>query len=139
MNAHDMAAIHAASFTQSRPWTADEFAALLAHPGVFACSNGQAFALVRVIVDEAELLTIATHPDVQRQGRARALMAMWQSEAAERGAHRAFLEVASDNSAAQHLYLTCGFVQTGLRTGYYPRAGGTSADAVIMTRDLTLG
>ena len=139
MNPHEMAAIHAAAFSQSRPWSADEFAEFLAQPAVFACESGQSFALVRVIADEAELLTIATHPSVQREGRARELMHMWQSEAVRRGAQHAFLEVAADNSAAQHLYLSCGFVQAGLRKDYYARAGGRAADAVIMTRDLTQG
>ncbi len=139
MNPHDMAAIHAAAFTQSRPWNADEFAEFLAHPMVFTSTSGQSFALVRVIADEAELLTIATHPKVQREGNARKLMHAWQSEATRRGAHHAFLEVASDNTVALRLYRSCGFSQTGLRREYYRRAGGRAADAVIMTRDLTQG
>jgi len=134
-----MAALHAAAFTQSRPWSEEEFTTLLAQPAVFACNTGQSFALVRVIVDEAELLTIATHPNAQRQGHARALMEMWKTKARQRGAQQAFLEVASDNIAAQRLYHSDGFVQSGLRRGYYPRDGAPAADAVIMTRDLTLG
>lgn len=134
-----MAAIHAAAFEQSRPWSAGEFASLLSHPGVFAVGDLRAFALVRVVLDEAELLTIATHPDAHRQGLARALMDTWQTEAARRGARRAFLEVALDNDAARALYASCGYIRTGLRPAYYPRTGAHAADAVIMARDLTQG
>lgn len=135
----DMAAIHKAAFTQSRAWSAEEFASLLAHPSVFACGDSRAFALVRVVADEAELLTIATHPLFQRQGHARAVMTAWQEEATKRGATRGFLEVASDNAAARQLYQACGYSQTGLRQAYYPREGARAADAVIMARDLTQG
>ena len=133
-----MAATHAAAFTQSRPWSALEFAALLDSPLVFAAGDARCFALVRVIADEAELLTIASHPDHQRQGLARTVMDQWQSEAAERGAASGFLEVAADNSAALALYRACGFETSGLRRGYYKRTDGAAADAVLMQKALAL-
>lgn len=136
MTPQDMARLHARAFDQSRPWSADEFAALTAMPGVFAVGDATAFALVRVIVDEAELLTIATAPECRRQGKARLLMTAWQKEAANRGATRAFLEVAGDNAAALSLYAACGFRDSGLRKAYYPRKNGPAADALIMSRNL---
>jgi ribosomal-protein-alanine N-acetyltransferase len=135
----DLAATHAAAFTQARPWSAAEFETLLASPFVFLCGDARAFALVRVVADEAELLTIATHPDHQRKGLARALMEAWQAEAARRGATRAFLDVAADNAPAEALYLACGYVRTGLRRAYYARPDGPAADAILMARDLTPG
>ena len=69
MTPQDLAHTHAAAFTQSRPWTADEFADLLANRFThYVVGNAQSFALFQVIADEAELLTIATHPSHQRQG-----------------------------------------------------------------------
>ncbi len=134
-----MAAIHRAAFTQSRPWTETEFAALLVQDSVFAVGDATGFALVRVIVDEAELLTIAVHPQAQRQGQARRLMQAWHDAAVARGAHHAFLEVAVDNTPARALYHSCAYTEAGLRRAYYARRDAPSADAVIMTRDLTLG
>ncbi|TDK42431.1 GNAT family N-acetyltransferase [Antarcticimicrobium luteum] len=134
-----MAMTHAAAFRQSRPWRADEFAALLSLPGTFALGDSACFALVRVIADEAELLTIATHPDHRRQGRARTCMAAWMAEAARRGAAQAFLEVAHDNAAALALYEAMGFHRSGLRRGYYPRPGAVAADAVLMSCRLPSG
>ncbi|KIC11801.1 alanine acetyltransferase [Leisingera sp. ANG-M1] len=131
-----MAAAHAAAFTQSRPWSADEFASLLESPLAFAAGDARCFALVRVIADEAELLTMATDPDHQQQGLARTCMAAWESIARERGAAEAFLEVAADNAPAQALYRTCGFAECGRRAGYYRREGAEPADAVLMRKAL---
>lgn len=137
IDAATFAALHHAAFTQSRPWSANEFDDLMGMSGCFAIGDPCAAALVRVVADEAELLTIATHPDHRRQGRARQLMDQWQAMARDRGAERAFLEVAEDNPAAIALYSACGFTTAGRRRGYYPRPSAPAADAVIMTRDLT--
>lgn len=131
-----MAATHAAAFTLERPWSAREFAALLDQPQCFALGDASCFALARVILDEAELLTIATHPAHQGRGLARACMAAWMAEAQARGASHAFLEVAADNGPALALYAACGFESCGRRRGYYRRENAAAADAVIMSRDL---
>jgi len=131
-----MATTHAAAFTQSRPWSETEFADLLDSPLTFAVGDARCFALVRVIVDEAELLTIACHPDHQRQGLARKLMSQWQDEATQRGAETAFLEVAADNAPACDLYKTCGFTTCGNRPGYYRRQNGPAVDAILMQQAL---
>lgn len=131
-----MARAHKAAFTQSRPWNAGEFASLLESPLTFAIGDARCFALVRVIADEAELLTIATHPEHQRQGLARQIMDIWQQEAAARGATEAFLEVAADNLPAQTLYEANGFAECGRRAGYYARKDAPAVDAVLMRRTL---
>lgn len=136
MTPQDMAATHAAAFTQSRPWSAAEFTALLDSPLVFVIGDPRCFALIRVVADEAELLTIATHPDHQRQGLARSLMRDWQVQAATRGAASAFLEVAADNASALALYLGEGFAEMGRRKGYYPRKGQPAVDAILLSRAL---
>ncbi len=136
ISAKEMAATHAAAFAKTRPWAAPEFESLL-QGGAFAVGNADCFALVRVIVDEAELLTIATHPTHQRQGLARAIMIDWQRAAGERGATRAFLEVAADNLPAIALYHLCGFQTNGIRPGYYRRDDGSKSDALMMTCSLT--
>ncbi|KUP94397.1 ribosomal protein S18-alanine N-acetyltransferase [Tritonibacter horizontis] len=129
-----LAATHAAAFTQSRPWTTQEFADLLADRFTHLTGDGRAFALVREITDEAELLTIATHPDHQRQGHGTRIMQDWMRKAAQRGVTTAFLEVAADNGAAQALYSSCGFGLVGIRKAYYPRPKAAAADALLMKR-----
>jgi ribosomal-protein-alanine N-acetyltransferase len=132
----EMARIHAAAFTQSRPWSEDEFSSLLSSPLAFAAGDARAFALVRVIAGEAELLTIATAPSHQRQGLGRNTMQIWQQLAQTHGADTAFLEVAADNTAAHDLYLAEGFVACGQRPGYYSRENAGSVDAIVMRKNL---
>lgn len=134
-----MATVHAAAFTQSRPWTASEFSDFLNQTYCFAVGDTRCFALLRTIADECEVLTIATHPDHQQQGLATAIMAKWVPVAQNRGATRAFLEVAADNAAGIALYAKTGFIPCGRRPGYYQRKGQDSVDAVLMTCDLTQG
>lgn len=136
MTPDQMAATHAAAFARARPWSAAEFAALLVRPGSFAVGDARCFALGRVVADEAELLTIATDPDHQRQGRARAVMRDWLAQAAARGAAVAFLEVAEDNAPARALYAAYGFAEVGRRKGYYRHADGARVDAVLLRRAL---
>jgi [ribosomal protein S18]-alanine N-acetyltransferase len=132
-----MAILHAAAFTQSRPWSADEFASLISSPLCFAIGDSRCFALVRVIADEAELLTIATHPDQARQGLALQCMTQWQDQVQRRGAVRAVLEVADDNGAARALYAKCGFEHCGIRRGYYSRTPLPAVDAIVLQRLFT--
>lgn len=136
LTAAQMAATHAAAFTLSRPWTEAEFAALLDSPLILAAGDSRCFALLRVVADEAELLTIATRPEHQRRGLARRCIAGWESDLRGRRVAEVFLEVAADNTPAQALYLACGFANCGLRRGYYPRPGAKAADAVLMRKAL---
>lgn len=139
MTPQDMAATHAAAFRQARPWAASEFADLLSQRFCHAIGDRDCFALVRVIADEAELLTIATHPHMQRRGLARACMRTWHQTARGLGATRGFLDVAADNRPALALYTACGYRRCGLRPGYYPRRDGGAVDAVLMSCELTPG
>jgi ribosomal-protein-alanine N-acetyltransferase len=131
-----LATLHAAAITTPRPWSETEFAALLATPGTFATGDARAFAMGRVILDEAELLTIATHPDYRRRGLGCAMLSAFESEACARGATIAHLEVAADNVPAIALYEGAGYARTGLRRGYYRAPDGTLVDAVLMTKAL---
>ena len=61
-----LAAVHARAFPA--PWSRDEFAALLAQPGVLAVVEPDGFILIRVVLDEAEILTLAVRPAARRAG-----------------------------------------------------------------------
>lgn len=136
MTPADMASTHAAAFTQSRPWTAEEFADLLTNRFTHFVGAAQAFAVFQVIADSAELLTIATHPRFQRQGLARALMNEWHDSARKLGAMQAVLDVAADNHAAISLYESCGYARCAIRKQYYLRENAMNMDAIVMNRGL---
>ena len=129
-----LAALHRAAFVHERPWSADEFATLLDSPHCHLAPAPQGFALWRAMAGEAELLTIAVHPEHQGRGVGASLMRGWMAQAAPL-AETAFLEVAGDNGAACGLYARFGFVVVARRADYYRRAD-TRADALVMRAPL---
>lgn len=135
MTPADMARIHAAAMLVPRPWSASEIADLLA-TGAFGVAGDHAFAIGRVTLDEAELLTLATDPAHQRQGHARATLAAYHAGAAQRGARASLLEVAADNGPARTLYAHAGYREVGRRRGYYLIPGSSAVDALILRRAL---
>jgi [ribosomal protein S18]-alanine N-acetyltransferase len=136
MTPETMAGIHAASFTTPRAWSAAEFADLLRNPRVFVLTESGGFLLGRVVADEAEILTLAVAPQSRRTGIAKRLVAEFQTQARAAHATRAFLEVSAENRAAGMLYTEAGFVQGGLRRGYYRDPDGRAIDALVLWRDL---
>jgi len=88
-----------------------------------------AFAVYWVVAGELELLNVAVHPSARRQGIGRTLVAHLAAEARELGASRILLEVRRGNAGARALYTALGFVESGVRRGYYDDG---AEDAVLM-------
>ena len=132
-----LAALHAASFTTPRPWSAAEFVDLIASPHCFLLVEPDGFLLGRVIVDEAELLTVAVAAPARRQGTGGRLLECFAQTAQARGACTAFLEVAASNAAAQALYAKAGWEMAGRRQAYYPTPDGRAEDALVLRKALT--
>lgn len=137
------AALHRDAFTAlgETPWSRQDLGELLASPGaaglmIEADGHAVGFALWRRAADEAELLTLAVSPNHRRQGAGTCLVLAVMRSARNSGARDLILEVGVDNPAARALYDELGFVAVGRRMGYYRRAAGSAADAVIMRRDL---
>lgn len=127
------AALHRQCFAQ--PWDAAAMADMLAMPGCLGWIAGTdplGLVLCRVAVDEAELLTIGVLPAHRSRGHADRLLTMAQEAARSAGARAMFLEVATDNSAAQSLYQKHGFVAVGRRHNYY----GQNIHALVLKRVL---
>jgi len=132
-----MAQIHAAAFTLQRPWSRQEFTDLLDQPSTFLKPVGESgFALGRAIADEAELLTIAVHPDDQRLGHGQACLNAFVDHAKSNAIETLFLEVEADNEAAIGLYTATGFQNSGRRKNYYKRSDGRRSDAILMVLKL---
>lgn len=126
-----LAALHASAFPT--PWSAAVFADLLVQPGVFAVVEADGFILMRAVLDEAEILTLAVRPSARGAGLGGRLVGQGAVRAAQAGATRIFLEVAEDNAAARALYDRAGFRQIGRRRGYYD---GGRIDALVLEREL---
>ena len=132
--AEALAALHAAAF--DRPWTSGEIADLMRSLGVVAFEAPGGCILVRVLSEEAEVLTLAVEPAVRRRGTGRALVRAAVAAAETAGARAIFLEVAADNAPAVALYEGEGFERAAVRRGYYARPGGPAEDALLLRRPL---
>lgn len=141
-DAPEIARLHGESF--ARPWSAREVAALLAPPGAALVTSDHAdgtlagFIIGRIVVDEAEILSVAVASSGRRRGKGRTLVRAFLDLASARGARRIFLEVAAGNSNARALYERAGFQVTGVRRAYYEVPGEPAEDAVVMVLDLAL-
>lgn len=82
-----------------------------------------------LILDEAHITNIAIHPNYRGQGIGEALLDEVMQKARKLGATKMTLEVRISNTVAQSLYQKKGFVQSGIRKGYYT---DNQEDAIIM-------
>jgi [ribosomal protein S18]-alanine N-acetyltransferase len=138
-DAHAIAMLHGASFR--RGWTDGEIETLLRDRGVIAHramtgSSLAGFILSRLVVDEAEILSVAVASSRRKRGLARRLLDLHLRRLAGVGAAAVFLEVDEDNVPARRLYQRGGFREVGRRDGYYRDAAGRPAAALILRRDL---
>lgn len=138
-DAEALAEIHSSAF--ARMWTADEFAALLAERTAFAIGIRRdwlarrrlvGFVLVRVVLDEAEILTIAVRKDCRGRGYGRMLMTEALRRLSRAGAVACFLEVDGDNAPAVGLYRSLGFEIVGRRKDYYQAGSPGGGTALVM-------
>ncbi len=120
----------------SLPWPERSFRYELtdnpASRGWVAESDGRVVAMLVawLLVDEAHIATISTHPDFRRQGIAKKLLAYALQHMKSEGAVTSFLEVRAGNLAAQEMYGKFGYKVSGRRKRYYK---DNDEDAVLMT------
>jgi ribosomal-protein-alanine N-acetyltransferase len=137
-----LAAVHAGAF--ARPWGEGEFTALLRKPttrthALLSGPDLAGFAMSQLVIDEAEVLTVAVAPRMRGRGHAGPLLARHLGDLAAEGARVVHLEVEVGNAPALALYVRAGFREVGRRPGYYAKAGDTSAEAVRMTLEFLEG
>ena len=82
-----------------------------------------------LVVDEAHITNIAVHLLFRRKGIGRAILKALMMEAHGMGIEKMTLEVRASNVEAQRLYKKLGFVEVGVRKGYY---SDNAEDAIIM-------
>jgi ribosomal-protein-alanine N-acetyltransferase len=134
-----IAALHATSF--HRGWSDGDIEnmlldrAVLAHRATLG-RNLVGFILSRVVVDEAEILSVAVSATRRGKGLARRLLDLHLRRLAGLGARAVFLEVGQDNVPALRLYKRAGFREVGRREAYYRDAAGKTTAALVLRRDL---
>jgi [ribosomal protein S18]-alanine N-acetyltransferase len=131
-----IAALHSRCF--ETPWPHETIIDFVANDLVLVSGDDvHGFIIVRHIMDEAEILSLAVTSDQRQSGLGSRLVMAARERLHQMGIKRLFLEVAEDNHAARSLYERAGFRQIGLRKAYYKRATGPYCDAIIMAVDLT--
>ncbi len=133
------AALHAACFDEA--WSESAVAELLAMPGSFgllAAAGGEPVGMILLVATtaEAEILTLCVLPSWRRRGIGRCLLRAAARRLVSDGVLRLFLEVAEDNLSARALYGAHGLVEVGRRPGYYRRARGKTATALVLAGDV---
>lgn len=93
------------------------------------------YAVLMLVLDEAELLNIGVAAAHQRKGLGRTMLAAQLQWAHTQSMQRIFLEVRVSNLAAIGLYRVLGFTEIGMRRGYYQNAAGHE-DAMAMACEL---
>jgi [ribosomal protein S18]-alanine N-acetyltransferase len=95
----------------------------------------QGYAILSFGAGEAHVLTISVDADCQSRGIGRTLMGFLMDGARRLGADTIYLEVRVSNQRAIDLYSRLGFVEVGIRRGYYEAKQGRE-DAMVMAHTL---
>jgi ribosomal-protein-alanine N-acetyltransferase len=93
------------------------------------------YGIMSVAAGEAHLLNLCVSEDFRCRGVGRRLLAHLLQVAVIAGAREAFLEARPSNTSAIRLYQALGFVQIGVRRGYYQAADGRE-DAMVLKRQV---
>jgi ribosomal-protein-alanine N-acetyltransferase len=138
-DAGDIAALHAAAF--HRGWSDDEIEAMLVDHNIIAHTavagrTLAGFVLSRLVLGEAEILSVAVAPAWRGRGLARRLLDVHLNRLARCGTGAVFLEVDEHNEPARRLYRRARFREVGRREGYYDTPSGQRAAALVLRRDL---
>lgn len=138
-----IATLHARCF--ERQWGTAEIAELLAQDTVLCLVvrlvgkpdlAPLAFAIVRNVVDEAEILSIGVDPKHRRRGLARKLMEEIVRRLHGERTRSLFLEVDQANKPATGLYQQMKFQIVAERPAYYNNPAGDKSTALVMRLDL---
>lgn len=121
----------------SDPWSRAMLEPELSNPlslWLVAVCDGQVVGYVgsQSVLDGADMMNIAVHPQYRKQGIAQRLILELISLLQDRGVKSLALEVRASNKPAICLYQKLGFVQVGCRPRYYRNP---KEDAFILRKE----
>ncbi|APG63046.1 ribosomal-protein-alanine N-acetyltransferase [Sphingorhabdus lutea] len=121
-------------------WTFSQCMSMMAMPRnmmMISYQQGQAaaFAILRVIMDEAELMMLGVHRDFQRKSLGSQLMQAIEDRLNNQNISTIFVEV-RENNPALIFYENHGFSEFGRRKNYYKGIMGKQFDAITMAKSL---
>ena len=133
---HIKAAAKIEAETFSEPWSEESMKLLCteAYPS-FSISEGDellAYIGTSRVLDELQILTVATAKSARRRGFGRALLEALDEYAKENAIALISLEVRESNTAAIELYRGAGYSVAGVRRGFYRFP---TEDALVMIKN----
>jgi ribosomal-protein-alanine N-acetyltransferase len=121
----------------SDPWSVESLELMLGDQatGLVAIEDGKLLGYVGMlcVLDEGQIVNVATHPDSRRRGVGRGLMSAIEQLAKDRGIVFLSLEVRESNIAARSLYSSLGWVECGIRKNFYSKP---TENACVMTKSI---
>jgi len=125
-----LSTMHADCFAKN--WSERDFAEMFDFAGTFAIIAEQGFAVIRILFDEAEIITVGVEKSARKQGVAAKIVAQMLEFVTQKQVANIFLEVRKSNIAAINLYQKFDFKIISTRKNYYHNDDGTSEDAIMM-------
>lgn len=126
------------AFAHGSPWTEEQYKQTVARPDLtffIAEIEDRPVGYVggKVILDEAEVYSIAVEPAFQNQKVASQLIEAYKTHCRANGVQILFLEVRESNLTARNFYVAHQFKEISRRKGYY---NDPEEDAIIMLCDI---
>ena len=130
------AKIHSQSFNQKNLKYSSEFIlSLLKNPNIsYIYKKNKGFCIFSCNEKEAEIITMAILPKYQNQGIGFLILTELEGILSEISCNKVFLEVASNNLIAIHLYDKLVFKSFGIRKNYYSVSENKKINAILMKK-----
>ena len=130
------AKIHSKSFNQKNlKYSSDFILSLLKNPSIsYIYKKNKGFCIFSCNEKEAEIITMAILPKYQNQGIGFLILTELEGLLSEISCNKVFLEVASNNLIAIHLYDKLGFKSFGIRKNYYSISENKKVNAILMKK-----
>ena len=109
----------------SEPWSENSLAYMCSeNPFAIAVVDSEsgrlaAYGGVQYVLDEGNIVNIATHPDYRRRGLATVVMRELEARLSNKGVLTVYLEVRQSNLPARKLYEKEGYVPSRVIKNYY--------------------
>lgn len=135
---HDFYRLAEEAFAYGSPWTEEQYEQTVARSDLtffIAEIEEQPVGYVggKIILDEAEVYSIAVEPAFQNQRVASQLIEAYKTHCRANGVKILFLEVRESNLTARNFYVAHQFKEISRRKGYY---SDPEEDAIIMLCDI---
>ncbi len=137
--ADEFSNIHLKSFNQQNLRFSSRFIfSLLINPFIsYIYKKNKGFCIFSINKEDAEIITMAIIPEYQNHGIGFLILNELEELLMKSNCKKIFLEVASNNLIALHLYKKVGFKKFGVRKNYYKILKNKKVNAILMEKFLS--